>query len=101
AWMAPNSSADGRSLHNIDARLSGIELSDSADLTVGLNYVFTQNSSYDESDITTSGAMLSALYRQAWNYGSNTFAFQYGTDALAGGLMSAEGGSNRKYNTGV
>ncbi len=101
AWMAPNSSADGRSLHNIDARLSGIELSDSADLTVGLNYVFTQNSSYDESDITTSGAMLSALYRQAWNYGSNTFAFQYGTDALAGGLMSAEGGSNRKYSTGV
>ncbi|MGL5431116.1 MAG: carbohydrate porin [Vibrio sp.] len=101
AWMAPNSSADGRSLHNIDVRLSDIELSNSADLTIGLNYIFTQNSSYNESNITTSGAMLSALYRQAWNYGSNTFAFQYGTDALAGGLMSAEGASNRKYSTGV
>ena len=102
AWMAPNSSSDdGRSLHNIDARLSGIELSETADLTLGLNYVTTQNSSYDDKDITTSGAMLSALYRQAWNYGSNTLAFQYGTDALAGGLMSAEGGSNRKYSTGL
>ncbi|MCQ1058459.1 carbohydrate porin [Photobacterium sp. DNB23_23_1] len=101
AWMAPNSNGeDGRSLHNIDARISDIALSDTADLTFGLNYVFEQNSSHDEADITTSGAMLSALYRQAWNYGSNTLAFQYGTDALAGGLMSAEGGSNRKYSTG-
>lgn len=99
--MAPNSSADGRSLHNIDARISDIAISDTADLTFGLNYIFTQNSSYEESDITTSGAMLSALYRQAWDYGSNTLALQYGTDALAGGLMSAEGGSNRKYSTGV
>ena len=61
AWMAPNSSVDDRSLHNLDARLSDITLSDTADLTVGLNYVFTQNSSYDESNITTSGAMLSTL----------------------------------------
>lgn len=101
AWLSPNSSADGRTLHNIDARLSDITLSESADLTLGINYVFTQNSSYEEDNITTSGAMFSALYRQAWNYGSNTLAFQYGTDALAGGLMSAEGGSNRKYSTGV
>ncbi|GAL10163.1 maltoporin [Vibrio astriarenae] len=98
---APDSSADDRSLHNIDARISDIALSDSADLTVGLNYVAAHNSSYDDTNITTSGTMLSALYRQAWEYGSNTFAFQYGTDALAGGLMSAEGGSNRKYSTGV
>lgn len=101
AWLSPNSSADGRTLHNVDARLSDITLSESADLTLGINYVFTQNSSYEEDNITTSGAMFSALYRQAWDYGSNTLAFQYGTDALAGGLMSAEGGSNRKYSTGV
>lgn len=101
AWLSPTSSADGRTLHNIDVRLSDIALSDSADLTVGVNYVFTQNSSYADKDITTSGAMLSALYRQAWNYGSNTLAVQIGTDALAGGLMSAEGASNRKYSTGV
>jgi len=101
AWMAPNSSVDDRSLHNIDLRISDIKLSESADLTVGLNYVFTQNSNYDDSDITTSGAMLSLLHRQAWSGGSNTLVFQYGTDALAGGLMSAEGGSNRKYSTGT
>ncbi|WP_026959234.1 carbohydrate porin [Aliagarivorans taiwanensis] len=101
AWMAPNSSADERSLHHLDARVSDIRLSDSANLTVGLNYLFAQNSSYDEDDITTSGMMLSMLYNQGWNYGHNTLAFQFGTDALAGGLMSAEGGSNRKYNTGV
>ncbi|PSW13614.1 maltoporin [Photobacterium rosenbergii] len=105
AWMAPDSTSDGRSLHNIDARISDIAISDTADLTFGVNYVFTQNSSYDEPDITTSGAMLSALYRQAWDYGSNTLAFQYGTDALAGGLMSAEGGPANgkatKYSTGV
>ncbi|PMH46079.1 maltoporin [Vibrio sp. 10N.286.49.B3] len=102
AWMAPNSSSDdGRSLHNIDMRVSDISISDSAALTFGLNYVTAQNSSYDDSNITTSGVMLSALYQQGWQYGSNTFAFQYGTDALAGGLMSAEGASNRKYSTGV
>lgn len=101
AWMAPDSSSDSRSLHNIDARISDIALGARSDLTLGLNYVMAHNSSYDEDDITTSGAMLSALYNQGWHYGSNTFAFQYGTDALAGGLMSAEGGSNRKYSTGV
>lgn len=101
AWMSPDSSADGRSLHNFDARISDIRLNDSADLTVGVNFVTAQNSSYDEDNITTSGFMFSALSNQSWSLGYNTLALQFGTDALAGGLMSAEGGSNRKYSTGV
>ena len=101
AWLAPESSADQRALHNIDVRLSDLKLTDDADLTTGLNYVFAQNSSYNEKDITTKGSMLSMIYRQAWSMGSNSLAFQYGRDALAGGLMSAEGASATKYNTGV
>ncbi|NLS14079.1 carbohydrate porin [Vibrio sp. SM6] len=101
AWLAPNSSGDGRVLHNLDARLSGIQVSENGSVTLGLNYVFAQNDHYEEKNITTSGAMLSALHFYGWEKGSNTLAFQYGIDALAGGLMSAEGGSNRKYSTGV
>ncbi|PSW21305.1 maltoporin [Photobacterium sanctipauli] len=110
AWMAPNSSYTdetdatndgGRTLHNIDVRLSDIVISDTADFTIGINYIFENNSDHGDKDVTTSGAMLSTLYRQAWQYGSNSFAFQYGTDGLAGGLMSAEGGTSRKYSTGL
>lgn len=101
AWLAPESSADERALHNIDLRLSDIPLGDSADLTAGINYVFTQNSSYDAQNVTKDGSMLSLIYRQGWSMGSNSLAFQYGRDALAGGLMSAEGASAVKYNTGI
>lgn len=101
AWFAPSSNGgDERTLHHFDLRLSDIALSDSADLTLGFNYITEHNSTYDNSNITTSGSMFTASYRQGWDYGSNTFVFQYGTDGLAGGLMSAEGGSDRKYSTG-
>lgn len=101
AWLAPESSADARALHNIDMRLSELKVNDDGDLTAGINYVIAQNSSYDDKNITTSGSMLSLVYRQGWSMGSNSLAFQYGRDALAGGLMSAEGASAMKYNTGV
>lgn len=101
AWMAPESSADERALHNLDLRLSDISLGKDADLTLGANYLFSQNRRYEEQDATTRGAMLSAVYRQAWSMGSNTLAFQYGRDALAGRLMSAEGASDVKYSTGI
>ena len=101
AWMSPESNGDGRTLHNIDVRVSDIRLNDSGDFTVGVNYLKLQNDKYEASNITDSGYMVSALYRQGWSLGNNTLAFQYGVDGLAGGLMSAEGGSDRKYNTGV
>ncbi|AMO58547.1 maltoporin [Endozoicomonas montiporae] len=114
AWMSPDSSPDSRkdengveidrrTLHNIDLRVSDIQLSDSADLVVGVNYVIAQNTKFKTEpgqNVTDSGYMLSTVYRQGWAHGNNTFAFQYGVDGLAGGLMSAEGGSDRKYSIG-
>ncbi|MGL5452106.1 MAG: carbohydrate porin [Aeromonas sp.] len=102
---------ESRSLHLLDVRLTDIKLSDSADLTVGVNYLFTQNSDFKDYDgenfvgtrenITTDGAMISVLYNQNWVLGGNTLALQYGTDGLAGGLMSAEGASHVKYAVGI
>lgn len=101
AWMTPESSADGRALHNLDLRLSDIRLSKEASLILGANYLFSQNARYAEKNVTTRGAMLSALWHQNSSLGSNTLALQYGRDALAGGLISAEGASEVKYSTGI
>ncbi|WP_441254021.1 carbohydrate porin [Aeromonas sp. A600556] len=98
-----------RSLHHFDVRLSDINISSGAHITLGLNYVFAQNDHFEQfdnkgypnQDITDSGAMLSMLYQQKWALGSNTLAMQYGIDGLAGGLMSAEGASAVKYAIGV
>lgn len=100
---------ESRSLHHFDVRLSDINVGEDANITLGLNYVFSQNDNFGQFDnngytrqnITDSGAMLSMLYQQKWALGSNTLAIQYGIDGLAGGLMSAEGASAVKYAIGV
>ncbi|UYM18016.1 carbohydrate porin [Endozoicomonas euniceicola] len=107
AWMSPESNTDidknKRTLHNIDLRVSDIQLNDSGELIVGMNYAFAQNSKFEKAPgekVTDSGYMFSTLYKQDWAHGNNTLAVQYGADGLAGGLMSAEGGKTRKYSIG-